>query len=178
MSTPEPFTITWGNIEVIAPEVLSPNDVSATAEKGNFPASVLFDKAMVDLQTAKSPPSAVWAGAFKLPFTLSKEPTEVWFKSDLRGSIRKPAGARVLLFADLNGEIFVQEFPYEQDTVGESGGTDFTYELIHRAKTLPARDYTATIFLSAIRQTGESAVTVTLDSLEITINPNLSDFNR
>ena len=177
-STPEPFTIIWGKLEVIAPEILSPNDVSATAEKGNFPASLLFDKAKVDLQTAKSPPSAVWVGTLKLPFTLSKEPAEVWFKSDLRGSIRKPTGARALLFADLNGEIFVRDFPYEQDTVGEGGGTDFTYEIVHQAKSLPARDYTATIFLAASRQTGETAITVTLDSLEVTINPNLSDFNR
>lgn len=177
-STPEDFKIVWGKPEVIAPAVLNLNDLNVTAEEGNFPATLLFDTVRIDLQGAETALNATCIATVRLPVTLSKDPPAVWFKSDLRVAVSKAVGARILLIADLNGETFVKDFPDDQDVMGEGAGREFTYEFVHRAKSLPVRDYTVTLFLAVARREAKATAVITVESLEIVINPDLSDLNR
>lgn len=184
------FVIEWGRPEALTPGVLGRDGFSATDGADvpggtSFPMSVIFDRAQVELQGAEAPLSGAWAGVLRLPFRLPNAPPAVWFKSDLRISAQLAEGASALFVARLAGETYVKELggaesfgrdadpfaPLRQDGVGVLS-REFTVELVHKAEAVPATEYVASLFLSASRRTADGVVRVSLDSLDIVVNPN------
>ncbi|MDQ1591679.1 MAG: hypothetical protein QOG71_2306 [Pyrinomonadaceae bacterium] len=119
-------------------------------------------------------PHAAWCGTLRIPLKLEDGTCAVWFKSDLRVFVAKDVGARVLLLADLAGQSFVREFPYEaaSGVGGEDSGLH-TFEIVHQAQSLPAEGYTFSMLILVERLAADKAALVSLDSLDITVNPNL-----
>src|SRR2546423_1824493 len=95
------FIVEWGELEVITPATLQRESLSVatgTGQKGtNFPTSILFDRAQVELQGYGGPLYGAWVGVIRLPFTLPTNPSAVWFKTDLRVSANLGTGTRALI---------------------------------------------------------------------------------
>ncbi len=185
------FVIDWGEAEAVAPRVLTRDAFGITNGAGlpppptSFPASIAFDDAVVDLQGKHQPLYATWVGTVRIPLHLPSSPAEVWFKNDLRFNIDKDSGTRVLIVADLEGHTFVGEFGFEDDEEQSAPATDkgknapdissheITEEFISKAASLPIRSYTLNLFLAVERRTTENVGRVSINSLDIIINPNL-----
>jgi hypothetical protein len=182
------FIVEWGELEVIPPVVLQRDSLSVTAENRpdgtNFPATILFDRAQVELQKPGTQLYGVWVGVVRLSLNLPTAPPAVWFKSDLRLSTDMSANTRALVVVDIEGETFAKELraaalapqpdAARQDESAALGiePAAHTFEFVHKARVLPARQYTASILLLAERRDCEEVVRVSLDSLDIMINPD------
>jgi hypothetical protein len=120
-------------------------------------------------------PHAAWCGMLRIPLALPAGTRAVWFKSDLRVFVAKDVGARVLLLADLAGQSFVREFPYEtaSGVEAQDGGGVHTFQIVHQAQITPAEGYTFSMLILVERLTLDKLATVFLDSLDITVNPDL-----
>jgi hypothetical protein len=166
--------VAWGKPEVITPAVLEEHSLSVATAEGNFPSSVIFDSAQVELQPRDPRQMVAWTGIIRLPLTLSTEPASVWYKSDIRGMVVKDRGARILLLADLNGHTFTHEFPDEQEITAGSVQSNLLRQFVFQASALPVRSYTATLMLLVERQVASSLAFISLDSLDVKVNPDLS----
>ena len=178
------FVVEWGEHEVIAPAVLEGGSLSVTTGTGqewtNFPATVLFDRAQVELRGYGAPLYGAWAGVVRLPLSLPTNPPAVWFKTDIRLSADLDAGTRALVVIAAEWETIVRELSPEapergSERQGEAAGMthrSHTIEIVHKAPALPARHYTASIFLTAERRDAKGAVRVSVDSLDIVVNPD------
>lgn len=184
------LVVEWGKPEALTPCVLSSQGFSATSGADlpagtNFPMSVIFDGAQVDLQGADAPLAGAWVGVLRLPLTLPASPPVVWFKSDLRLSAQMVAGSSALFVARLDGETYVKELSAAEEDGGgadpfaplRQGGApvtnrEFTVELVHKTPAVPVKEYVASLFISASRRTTDAVVRVSLDSLDIVVNPN------
>jgi hypothetical protein len=184
----EKFVVEWGELEVIAPTVLQRDQLSITAENGpggtNFPAAILFDGAQVELQSPGSQLYGAWVGVIRLSLNLPTNPPAVWFKSDLRLSMDASVNTRAVAIFDIEGQTFVKELNAEaqaskqdaaqRDSPATAGieHREFTFEFVHKAHALPARQYTASLLLLAERRDGEEVIRVSIDSLDIMVNPD------
>lgn len=181
--------ITWGAPEIITAGALSAETLSVTTGSDipgdtAFPLSALFNVQLplsgptpemsggygTEAATNAPPALASWAGTFRVPFKLEQDTSllGVWYKSDLQFFVDKDEGARALLVADMEGEIFVREFPFGVKSEKEKVIQAF----VHKAKRQPVSHYTANFFLFVERRSSDSSVLLQLESLDVEINPN------
>ena len=182
------FIVEWGQLEVIAPTVLQREWLSVTATNGpggtNFPATILFDRAQVELQGNDAELYGAWMGIIQISLNLPTNPPAVWFKSDLRFSTDMSPNTSAIAIIDIEGETFVKKLGAEAPTPRQEAAPqdqaaslsithrDYTFEFVHKARALPARRYTASLSILAERRDCEEAVRVSIDSLDIMVNPD------
>ena len=164
----ELFDSVWGEIEVISPAVMTNNVVSITKFKNML--SVNISDALIDLQGDNAALSAAWVGKFRMPLTLTELTTEVWYRNTLFLDVFKDAEAKATVVAILGDKTYTEEFAYGQAV--ESGPFHFNY--VHQALALPAQAYEVTLLVVAERRALSNSIMVTIDGLDITVNPDLS----
>jgi hypothetical protein len=124
--------------------------------------TLLFDSARVNLQTETDPLAASWTGTITIPINTTAKPKAKSFTQDVRGSVNKPADARVVIVFELAGKSSIVEFPF-----GTKHDGDITRRLVSLNKPPSSGRYTASIWIFAERRNPKSAVLVDIDSIDI-----------
>jgi hypothetical protein len=167
-SKPEKVDSVWREVQTIAPVSLAGEMVSDTRFKNML--SINISNAVMDLQGADAPLSSAWVGKFRVPLALAEVTTEVWYFNRLYFNIFKDAEAKATVVAILGDKTYPQDFDY-----GEAlESIDFHPGYVHQALALPAQVYEVTLLVVAERRTTGNNITVSMEGLDVTVNPDLS----
>jgi hypothetical protein len=156
----KPFA--WGSLNVERVSSLESGTVRALSN-GNA-LSILFDKASFVLNG--EPASTVaWIGRLSIPITAPQGP--MYYHETLRGALQKNADARVLLFFDLGGEIYLREYPY--DGIAEK---DLVVRSIYRTIGHPKDTYGISLMITIERRTPDGRALVAIDTIDVEASPH------
>ena len=157
-TTVDPVYFDAPNLKLIAPTLLAADKLSKNSIGGVI--TILFDDAMVSVQTAADPMIATWIGTIEVPIKPEGKIASA-YRQVVKGSINKMKDSRVVLIFELGGKRFVTEFGYNVQHQG-----DFTR--IYSSPVInPATRYTATLFVLVERRAVNGPVLVQIDSLDI-----------
>lgn len=158
-ATSPPPVLAWQMPTVETVSVLSKEDVSVTPHVDNL--SILFDKAVVDLQTADDPLHKTWVGVIDAPMTLA-EGEKARLSHVLMGHIGKSEGVSAQLVIRVNGKTRICDFPRGK-TMEEPINVAFPEEVIGAGK----RNYPILLVLTAERRCNGDFILFGVDSLDI-----------
>lgn len=150
----------WGEIQFRPVDLLDGTSVRAVSNGKAL--SVLFDTFTFNMPKPDGGLTATKICALSFPVTISGGKKSVWYREALRGFVQKDADARVILIADIGGELHTEEFPY-----GKKTKRDLTLEYKHKSKATPSGIYTVTLLLAVERRTADSLALAAIDSLDI-----------
>ncbi len=158
-----------GQAEVARGDLIS-TPVSFTQVKHTL--TILFGNAKASLGNntgnKNEPLSATWVGAIRVPANMLGGSKAARLVQQLRGSVNKDEGARVILTLNLGGETFlagqnyVVEFPF-----GKKLNEDIQREFSYKSKTKLFQSYTATIIITIERRNPQAMAEVSIDSLDV-----------
>ena len=83
---------------------------------------VLFDDLSVQLPRGRGRTRGTCCGCFQVPVNVSRPAEFMGYLTELRGSVNKTEGTRLVLVADLGGVVSTHEYPYGPLAVNDQAG--------------------------------------------------------
>lgn len=167
VAPPPQGVIQWGKPVVVVPASLPQKDLVSTQAEDGSKFTIAFTNLTVQHNPGGGTLTSVRVAAINVSVQVPKGKRLVGFHTDLRGSVHKSAGARVLVMAELGAAASVIEFPYGKSRgISQAGFT----------RTIPAKPlsqgdiapvYTANLVLSVQRRTAKDDALLTVDLLDV-----------
>lgn len=159
------FSFDFDKREILKPTNLAEAGISMSVTQDKATISTLYDRFLIDLQKADDGLSKQIFTGFRVPVKTVKGKKFISYKQDLRFTVNKDAGSRVVLIIDVGGILKTIEFPY-----GKKINAEFFRSFPQKLANADAIVYTATMGLIVERRDPKNVVFVQIDGVDLLIN--------